>query len=201
MKIFKLVILLFVLLLSLTGCLAVSINGFYAKDDLTQDERIAGNWSQVLDSNSDSNTEKKILLLFEKSGEYDYHLALTEGEKTNPFVAYFFKLNGQLYMDLYPQLDTIQEINSYFSSHLVKAHSIAKIELTDENLKMVFMDSDNLKKIIIRKKVKSEYAVLTENDDQILLTGPTEEIRNLIVKNQAELFTNKPMEFTKTKSE
>ena len=200
MKIVKLSLVL-ALLASLTGCLAIALNGFYLPGDLVQDERMMGQWDQVKDQDKEGaeadDAAAKINLRFASNGKSGYDLALTEGEKTNSFTANLFLLNDQLYLDLNPQLDSLTEMNSYFSSHLVKAHSVARVQLSDDRLKLIFMDSDSLKKIILRRKIKMEYCIIIENDDQVFLTGQTEELQKLLKKYPAELFGGNALEFVK----
>jgi hypothetical protein len=65
----------------------------------------------------------------------------------------------------------------FYKMHLFRAHSIARIELSQDTLEMAFFDSTWLQKQIDEKAVDISHQ---KTDGTLLLTGTTEEVQQLL---------------------
>ncbi len=88
--------------LTLVGCIP-TLHPLYAEKDLVFDPALLGLWS------SDKERET---WLFEKESESAYKLTYTDSHgKAGQFTAHLLKLNGNRFLDLYPDDSVLREWN------------------------------------------------------------------------------------------
>ena len=177
---------LIVMVLLFSGCMTLSVNPFYLDNDVIENDSILGKWSQLTE---DSVAKLDIVVKpFEDYAMY-YDFCISQNGIENSFFAKLFELNQEMYIDISPRTDTLTEANSILLDHLIKAHSVAKITINGDELTLNFLNQQNISNIIMVKKLKMDFAIMQELGDQILLTGPTEEVRELLCNYSKELFS------------
>lgn len=174
---------LLALICALTSCVP-SLHPFHAKDDVVFDAKLVGAWSQA-----DSNDSWS----FTKAGPTSYTLVYTDKEgKAGTFKALLFKLGEQLFLDLYPDDDTLKKANApaLYAFHLQPMHTLAKVDGTGPTLVMGFMHPQ-----WIEDKLKESPGALRHEkvNNRILLTAPTKDLQAFILKHANEGMFGEPM--------
>jgi hypothetical protein len=67
--------------------------------------------------------------------------------------------------------------------HLFRAHSIARVEISQDALRMAFFDATWLQKKIDEKSLDISYQ---KTDGMLLLTGTTEEVQDLLFRHGSD---------------
>jgi len=111
------------------------------------------------------------------------------------------KIGGDLYLDFVAfqtedKKALLAEKNVFERSNL-SAHSFAKMTFVDERLNLEMFDGEVVEDLIKNRKVRLRHEIIGD-DDQILLTASTKELRSFIEKygDDSDLFDD-PQEFTK----
>jgi hypothetical protein len=169
-KIFK-AIFLFTIIIAFSGCIVASLNPLYTDKDLVSDPAIVGTWGD-----NEKNT-----FTFVEDGKNKYECTITSDSIANNFEAHLVQLGKNRFLDLYPKdLDEKQNaINLYYRLHMVPVHSFSQIWFKNDQLYVSLLNLDWMKKQIEQNKIKIPYH---ESDGIIVLTGPTKEIQNFILK-------------------
>ena len=161
--------------LGMSGCdessgLALSIEPSYTSADLESDQALAGAWT---------TTEGDVTFSFEHGQGKEYKVVVKErdGDKVTSadFEAHLMRKGAFSFLDFLPNAEV--EGGDFFKMHLFRAHSIARIELSRDALRMAFFDATWLQKKIDEKSVDVSYQ---KTDGMLLLTGTTEEVQDLL---------------------
>ena len=161
--------------LVLSGCddingFALSLQPSYTPPDLEVDQGLVGSWI---------TKEGDATLSFEQGEGKEYRIVEkeTEGgrESSAQFEGHLVRLGASSFVDFFPS-DTAGG-NEFYWMHLLRAHSIARIELSQDTLEMAFLDGAWLQKKIDEKSVDVSYQ---KTNGTLLLTGTTEEVQNLL---------------------
>lgn len=170
-KIFK-VLFLFTISIAFSGCIVASLNPLYDSDkQLVSEPAIVGTWA----------SDDKDIFTFVEDGKNKYECTITSDSIANNFEVHLVQLGKDRFIDLYPkELDKKQNaINLYYALHIVPVHSFSKIWIKDDQLYVSMLNLDWMKKQIELKKIKIPYH---ESDGIIVLTGPTKQIQNFVLK-------------------
>ena len=170
-----LAIVLAVGILMMSGCddgggFVLSLAPSYTPADLESDHGLVGTWT---------TTEGDATLNFEQGEQGEYRVVVREkdggGESSAEFEAHLMRLGALWFIDFLP----IREAGGgeFYQMHLFRAHSIARIELSEDTLQMVFFDATWLQKKIDEKAVDISHQ---KTDGTLLLTGTTEEVQQLL---------------------
>jgi len=165
--------------LTLAGCVP-SLNPLYTEKDLTFDPALVGVWSEQDDSQE--------TWAFEKAGEKQYKLVYTDKGKTGEFEVRLLKLGGTLYLDLFAEGDGLKDSkrNDFYLSHFIPGHTFAKVTQIGPTLRMAFMNPDWLKKLLEKDPKAIGHQLIGE--DRIVLTAPTRELQEFVLKHAKEAF-------------
>jgi len=167
-------------LCGITGCFPTSLNPLYADKDVVFEPTLVGVW-QGEDSNEAWN--------FEKSGDNSYKLVYTDKEgKTASFETHLLKLGTTLFLDFFPDESSIQQTNrsEIYQYHLVRTHSFARVSLTEPALQISFLSLEWLGKLLEKDpKAIQHHLYGTNKDDFFVLTAPTKELQNFVLKHMA----------------
>ena len=166
-------------LLVAAGCVP-SLNPLYTEKDLVFEPALVGVWTE--------NDEAKDTWAFEKQGENGYRLIYTNDGKTGEFEARLLKLGGTLFLDFYPDEAGLKDLtrNDFYKSHLVPAHSFAKVMQIEPTLQMALLDPDWVKKLLEKNPGAIAHGQVAE--DRIVLTAPTKELQKFVVQYAKEAF-------------
>ncbi|HPP10880.1 MAG TPA: hypothetical protein PLK41_07825 [Defluviitoga tunisiensis] len=182
-----------VILFLISGCSAIiSLNPFYLKDDVTINDEILGKWklirSDEVDEEGQSIKDEETWTFKRDNETNSYELSVQFEDEEMIFCAVLFGIKDQLFLDLYPKIN-YPESNAESSKlimQLLPTHTVSRITLDKDSMILEPLKSEWIKEKILRKKFELSYGV-TENDI-ILLTAETEDIRAFLEDNIDEAF-------------
>lgn len=196
MKTSKLIILV-VLALFLNSCLVKSLHPFYTKDKLVFNEKLIGQWvdnkkgewkiesfvnafeedrkhNQKKDQKI-SKEDKEMLNRYEKG----YLITYLKKEKEAQFIAMPFKIDTQYFIDFIPIAFEDDEINSLAASHLLKTHSVAKLDINqDLNEKAIlsWLSEERITDLLNENKIRISHLKAEDMFETLLLTASSKEL-------------------------
>ncbi len=174
---------LFYLLAALLGgCVPVmSLHPLYTQKDVVFEERLLGRW--VDDPNSPETTWE-FNRIEEPNNAYNLVFSDEEGKKGS-FVAHLVKLQNRLFLDVYPSEPPweIEDPNKlelpYNSFFLIPAHTFIKIDFNGPQLKMWLTNDEDMKKLLNEEPNAVKHTFI---EDKLILTAPTKELQNFVLK-------------------
>jgi hypothetical protein len=171
-----------------TGCIP-SLQPFYTEKDLLFESALVGAFSEQDDSS---------VWTFTKSSEKEYRLVIKDKANSSSFSARLFKLADDLYLDLYPAKNSLDDCprEDFFKSSLVPGHLCLRLPQIQPSLRLQVMDEEGLK-----ESLKSNPGVVPHSfieDERLVFTGSTEQMQAFLRKIQKnEKAWGKPVEFTR----
>jgi len=184
----RIIVICAILAVVASSCLVKSLHPFYRDQDVVFKKALIGTW---LDQDSGKWTISQARAKSEGSAFFGsksvdslrnyYLLTLTNDGGVSKFVAHLFMINGQLYVDFYPDEISLPDI-SYF--HLVKAHSIAKIEVFADSINIKWFNEMWLAGLFENNKIRISHETISEKnkDDSYVLTASTDELQKFLIK-------------------
>jgi hypothetical protein len=171
--------------LAMSGCdegngFALSLQPFYAPTDLDVDQGLSGSWT---------TPEGDVTFSFEPAEGKAYKVTVKEregeGEKSAEFEGHLMHLGAYSFVDFFPNGTSAE--TEFYQMHLLRAHSIARIDLSSDTLQMAFLDGTWLRKKTDEKIVD---VPCQKTDGMLLLTGTTAEVQDLLFMhaNDSEAF-------------
>jgi hypothetical protein len=174
--------LFYLLAFLLGGCLPVmSLHPLYTEKDVVYEERLLGTW--VDDSNSPETTWE-FNRIEEPNNAYNLVFSDEEGKKGS-FVAHLVKLQNRLFLDVYPSKPPweTEDPNKlelpYNSFFLMPAHTFIKIDFNGPQLKMWLTNDEEMKKLLKEEPNAVKHTFI---EDRLILTAPTKELQNFVLK-------------------
>ena len=149
------------------GCVR-SLHPLYTEEDLVFEMALVGTWADEEDQDT---------WTFQKSGEYDYDLTVTEDGSRGKFKAHLVQLGSFLFLDLYPQEPEME--NDFYKFHLIAAHTFSRIWLEGDALSLSMLNNEWVKDMIDQGKEKIAHERL---EDTIVLTAATADLQQFVVK-------------------
>jgi len=168
------VLLLLCVVLLVAGCIP-SLHRFYEEKDIAFDPALVGTWA----AEGDGDT-----WAFSQSGEKAYDLVYTCDAAPGSFVAVLFKLENSLFLDLYPKLPEAENENCLYRMHVIPGHTVMRVWLDGDKLRLAYMDSDRVEQIIKQKKA----SIATEGIEGHgpIFTAQTPELRRFLFKHAGD---------------
>jgi hypothetical protein len=172
------------LAVSCSGCL-LSLQPIYTKADLVIEPALAGRWVE--------KTEPGNTWAFERTGD-GYVLTIAEHGKRDRLTAHLTRLGGALFLDLLPaQRDIDTKVpDRFIDSHFVPAHSIWRVSVAGDSLKLRTVNEDWLDKRVKAGQFALAYSMVDWNNGRApIVTGSTADVRNFLagVANDDNVFT------------
>lgn len=160
-------------LLALAGGCVPSLNPLYTEQDLVFDPALVGVWG---DDNKMAGSKES--WAFTKAGEKEYRAVYTDNDG-NPgeFVAHLAKIEGRLFLDLYPEAPDLKE-NDFYKMHLIPVHTFLLVSQIGPTLKMAVMDPDWMKKYLEEHPDALPHQL---RDKAVILTASTEELQAFVL--------------------
>ena len=161
--------------LLMAGCdesngFALSLQPFYTPTDVEVDQGLIGAWT---------TQEGDVRFRFEPGEGKLYKVVVTETgggkESSAEFEAHLMRLGAVSFVDFFP--NSAPGESDFLLMHLLRAHSVARVEISQDMLQMAFFDGAWLQKKIEEKSVDVSYQ---KTNGMLLLTGPTEELQDLL---------------------
>lgn len=176
----KIVLLMILFLTALPGCVR-SLYPLFTEADLIFEPALIGEWLE--DEGKDTWT-------FVKEGEKEYTLYHFQAEfegrggtkvsgDTVKFLAQLGKLNGNYFLDIFPNKPDTKVKNGFYNYHLLAVHTFSRLWLNEDTLKLSMLANDWLEKMIDNNAFKIPHA---RPNDQLILTASTEELQALVIK-------------------
>lgn len=189
-----------------SSCIVKSIQPFYTADSTEYQENLLGewidnkktNWTVVslkqtfIDENKDwTKVSEQDKAAYEKYKD-GYLITYTQknDESTFIFMAMPFKVGEQLFMDFIP-FNYEDNGNDLVSQHLLKTHSVAKIDILEGNkLYITWLDEGRLNDLFEKNQLKLKYETVGI-DESFVLTATSEELYAFLKKYMKADIENK----------
>ncbi len=174
------------LVILFSGCIP-SLQPLYSEKDVVFDKGLVGSWSEKEDS---------AVWAFSKGDGQSYQLTIEEKGNSSPFLVHLFKLDEQLYLDLYPGDKGFEDWNreTFFKAAVVPGHLFFKVGKIGEKFTIYAMQSEWLKQLLDKDATAVPHSKIAE--DRLVFTGSTEEMQKFLRKYQDDHETwGDPAEF------
>ncbi|GGG22844.1 hypothetical protein GCM10011344_24530 [Dokdonia pacifica] len=203
MKSKALILLTSVLLFS--SCIVKSLQPFYNTEDLSYNEKLIGTWTDQKNDTWSVTSVKEEFAKGLKEGEKlsedekesfetykdGYIINYTKKNKEVLFIAMPFKIEGQYFLDFIPYDFDSESINDLASQHLLKTHSVAKIELDDtNNISFLWLTEEHIKNLFKADKLRLKHEIVGP-DEVLLLTASSKELSAFLKKYNASSIKDK----------
>jgi len=164
----------------------VSLQPVYTQLDLEADSRLNGMWS---------DKEGDVTFSFEQATENgkanEYKLVVKEKngeqEESGEFEVRVVRLGTYHFLDIYPQ--SSKEGSDFYRLHFTRAHTFARLEINEDSIQLAFLSASWLEAKMDEKSVDTPCVKV---DDELLLTGTTEEVQEFVFSyaSNDEAFAN-----------
>jgi hypothetical protein len=168
------VICFYLLAIVLGGCLPLSIHPLYTDETLVFEETLVGKWAdgdEIWQFTQDSNNSYKLRIVDEdgKEGYFNAHLV---------------KLEDMLFLDIFPDGETLRDTQTFYAIHLLPMHAFIKVEQTEPNLVLRMMDVDKVSEILKSDPnlLKHELREDEQGEDAVILTAATQDLQKFVVE-------------------
>jgi hypothetical protein len=168
------VICFYLLAIVLGGCLPLSIHPLYTDETLVFEETLVGKWAdgdEIWQFTQDSNNSYKLRIVDEdgKEGYFNAHLV---------------KLEDMLFLDIFPDGETLEGNQEFYLIHLLPMHTFLKVEQTEPNLVLRMMDVDEVSEILKSDPnlLKHELRENEGDDNAVILTAATPDLQKFVVE-------------------
>lgn len=155
----------------LAGCVVTSVCPYYTQKDLVLEPVILGNWTNVKNANETWR--------FEQIGYLACRLTLTEPSKETVMEAYAFKLQGQLFLDIF----SLEQ-----DYHVIPAHYLLKVSQLAPTMRLSDLNDVWLKLLVAKDPTVLRHHFVQSGDKpgdrRIVLTGNTPELQKFITSHQ-----------------
>ena len=164
----------YLLAVVLGGCLPLSIHPLYTDDTLVFEEKLLGKWAdgdEIWQFTQDSNNSY-ILRIVDEDGKEGY------------FNAHLVQLENMLFLDIFPDGETLRDTQTFYTIHLLPMHTFIKVEQTEPNLVLRMMDVDKVSEILKSDPnlLKHELRENEGDDNAVILTAATPDLQKFVVK-------------------
>jgi len=179
----------------LGGCIPVlSLQPLFTKETLVFEEQLLGVWAD--DANDPDSTwrfarveqaaAERLPDVLKADYEKVYRLRIRDEENhTGSFIAALVKLNGKLFLDVFPDTfpsgqEDVEEMEKFYNAFFfVRGHTFIKVDAIGPELKMRLTNDDKLQELIDDEPHAVPSAAA---DDRIILTASTEDLQAFVVK-------------------
>ena len=178
-----------------SSCIVKSIQPFYITGSTEYQEYLVGDWidnknaswtvasfmQMFLEDNKDwSKVSEEDKAAYEKYKD-GYLITYTKKDSESVFMAMPFKVEEQLFMDFIP-FDYEDIGNDLVSQHLLRTHSVAKIDKLENNkLNITWLDEGRLTDLFKKDQLKLKYEIVGI-DETFVLTATSEELYAFLKK-------------------
>lgn len=160
-------------LAAVAGCIP-SLNPAYKEENLAFNAQFVGVWTQP---------NSKAKWNFAKRDDKSYSLSFHDEEgRQSRFVAHLAKIEGILFLDLFPE-ETKGDANGFYKFHMVPIHTIYLVRETEPGLKLAAIDYKWLDKYLAEHG--DEVATATF-DGRKMITAQTEDVQKFLVRHKEE---------------
>jgi hypothetical protein len=155
------------------GACVPSTHPLYSNAELAVDGALIGTWEE-------KGAAEKWEFSIEAANEYKVVHTDNHGKK-GEFHGVPFKLNGLMFLDLYPAQPVLRQ-NDFYRGHILSLHTFAKLTRDGTAYQVSFLEPKWLKSHLAKDPTALRHTVI---DGQILITDSTANLQTFIVANAA----------------
>ncbi|MBN1125045.1 MAG: hypothetical protein JXA82_08555 [Sedimentisphaerales bacterium] len=185
----------------LVGCVP-SLHRLYDDKTLVFEEQLLGRWMQ---DNEDTTWT------FEKEdNEKTYKLTVVgDNGKSGKFKVHLVRLEGMLFMDMFPGDLDDEKMHELYAIHLIPGHTFLKVIRTETGWDLHMMNPDKIEEMLQEKPDLVKHEIMDDGDG-IVLTAGTKELQKFVVNcaktekafgEAMELVPAKPLKTTEQNQE
>ena len=116
-----------------------------------------------------------------KAGQKSYRVVQTDKNgKTGTFAGHLVRLDGTLFLDLFPQEPKLPQ-SEFYKAYIARLHTFLLVEQVTPTLRMAPMDMDWLREYVQQNPDAIRHE---EIDGQILLTASTKQLQEFLIKHR-----------------
>ena len=213
MKTKGIILVLAVLLFS--SCIVKSLQPFYTKDSLSFNEKLLGNWVdnkkgqwtvESIKEKIDQDRKEGTIISDEDSRAFEaykegYYVNYIKNDNEAGFIAMPFKIGKQYFIDFIPIEIDDNEINSLAAAHLLKTHSVSKLDMkSDDELSFSWLSEERITDLFSQSKLRIKHENIGP-EETLLLTATSKELYAFLEKYmKADLYDKYETEDRKWKS-
>lgn len=170
MKIFKQFILAAVLAVGLSSCIP-SLYPLYKQENLISSTQLVGDWETA--DQDQWNFAAPV-----ETGSFTYELSIAQNRA---FETHLVKLGDNHFMNFYPLERGADSFNhdEFYASHFLPIHTFAKVEVSANELKVWFFDTEWLASLLEQRKIRIRHEVLEYGP---VLSASTDELQKFLLK-------------------
>ncbi len=173
----KLVIVFGLLVLLVSSCTVQSLFPLFKEKDLIFDENLLGSWNMhdgtwTFDEEAKNNDDGSLNYKY-------YKLTVAEDGDTSVLDVHLLRLGKYKYLDFHMRSD--DNFNMIECMTLLPVHAFARTEIYRDSLRVDFFNPDFISDLIEDRKIRIKHV---ETDDNFVVTAPTEEIQEFVIKYQ-----------------
>ncbi len=191
----KIVFLLMIMVL-FSSCIVKSIQPFYTVDQLSFNKNIVGKFEDAKKSKwtiysfkeeweAENSDPTKIMK--EDRDAFDrykdgYVVQYVKKEEESFFIAMPFKVDEHLFLDFTPFEYEDDGMNPLVAQHLLKTHSVAKVDFKDDgSIKLSWLSEEVINPLFNENKIRLKHERTGVSED-LVLTATSEELHSFLVK-------------------
>lgn len=156
---------------TLSGCLAYSLQPLYRDEDTVFRPELVGRWSE--DGNSSETWE------LTRSGDRKYEIVIAEDGKRGVFEGHLVKLGDVLFLDMYPA-DMSLDAEETWRAHLFPMHTFLIVRQVTPTPSFAPLDDDWVKELVTTTPGAIRHELV---GDRVVLTASTSELQAFLVKH------------------
>jgi len=165
------------IIIIINGCIP-SLHPLYTDDDLVFEASLLDKWFDT--ESSDSWT-------FGATDENIYKLTLVQTGTPSNFVVHLLKLDDNYFLDFYPDDNDVEcKENSFYLSHIIYAHTFAKIIFNNDGIEILSFDPSWLDELFNENKIRISHEEVINpssvDEPMIVLTASTQELQKFVKK-------------------
>jgi hypothetical protein len=151
----------------LAGCYVQSLQPLFSDRTTIFDPSLLGTWV--------AEDDDGFVFTLEDTTRGFYMLISDESGATARFQAVLTEFDGVRFMDIFPEEPNND--NGFYRDHLMRVHSILKVERMADTLSVADFDAEWLSTMASQNKLTIPHVSL---DGAVLLTAPTEELQKFV---------------------
>lgn len=161
-----------VLALAMSSCVP-SLHPLYTEEDVVFEPDLVGTWSEGDDDDT---------WTFAQDGGKAYKLVFADEPDTKgEFKVHLVKLEGRLFLDLFPGEPEL-EANDFYKLHLLPLHTFMQVRRITPTLEMSMIDPDWLGKLLENDPRALPHE---RTKDHLVLTAKPKELQAFLLKHAA----------------
>ncbi|UCG47703.1 MAG: hypothetical protein JSU94_19735 [Phycisphaerales bacterium] len=161
----------------LGGCLP-SLHPLYTEDELIFEEKLVGKWSDGDD-----------IWEFRAGEDKAYEMRIFDG-KQGRFEAHLVQLDDMMFLDIFPDGETLEGLQDFYKAHLLGVHTFMKVEAIEPKLLLRMIDGGKVREMLESDPALLKHEVVGDDGDGLVLTASTEQLQQFMLKygRSEELF-------------